>query len=153
MVPSPVCPGSLPSRQSPVENQEPVWKVEQRGGSRFGARGSRPRRPWSPAAPHVEPPRPGTIHRAERNVHSDSPIGCYGKAQVNFPAKPTHAVFRTQVKHPQDPKTLRNRAAREGGRRPAPGGRGERRPGAPATPRFPRGSLGPFGSSSKLHVL
>lgn len=113
--------------------------------SRFG-----PDAPGLPAAPGAEPPHPRTIHRVDQNVRLDSSIGCYGKTQVNFSGQANNEVFRTQVKHPRDRKTLRNRATREGGAQASSGRVGERRPEAPTRP---RGSFGPFSSSSKLHAL
>lgn len=102
--------------------------------SRFG-----PDAPGLPAAPGAEPPRPGTIHRIDRNVRLDSSIGCYGKTQVNFSGQANNEVFRTQVKHPQDRKTLRNRATREGGAQASSGrARGEAARGPDPAPRFLR---------------
>lgn len=109
--------------------------------------GARGQTPLVPGGSPAQTPASRTVHQADPNVRADSSIGGYGKTQVNFLAKPTHEVFRTQVKHPRDEKP--GNQGRGGCAGQLREGRGEetargpqRRPGS--------GSFEPFSSSFKL---
>ena len=157
-----------------------VWGAFLRGGAHPGA-SEEPRAVsrfragagWGLAAggSPAQTPASRTVHQATPNVRADSSIGGYGKTQVNFLAKPTHEVFRTQVKHPRDHRKPGNqgRGGRAGqlrdgrGEEPARGPRcgpgrvpsslpvlpsGCRAPRIPGTGSAPSGGCGSLGSGS-----